>query len=62
MVGMRTGKKFRMGDQVTIKVVSANLGKRQLDYHWIPAETTGKVADKKTKTKVAPAKKSKAKK
>ncbi|MEJ7587538.1 MAG: ribonuclease R [Ferruginibacter sp.] len=35
LVGMRTGKKFRMGDAVKIKVVAANLEKRQLDYHWV---------------------------
>ena len=26
-----------MGDLVTIKVISANLGKRQLDYEWVPS-------------------------
>ncbi len=36
LIGMRTGKKFRMGDKIMIKVVAANLTKRQLDYHWIP--------------------------
>jgi len=36
LVGMRTGRKFRMGDLVKIKVVAANLDKRQLDYHWVP--------------------------
>jgi len=36
LVGMRTGKKFRMGDKIRIKVVAANLSKRQLDYHWVP--------------------------
>ncbi len=30
--GMRTGLAFRMGDKVKIKVVAANLEKRQLDY------------------------------
>ncbi len=34
LVGMRTKKKFRMGDAVRIRVVAANLEKRQLDYHW----------------------------
>ena len=38
LVGMRTGTKFRMGDAVRIKVVAANLEKRQLDYHWIQEE------------------------
>ena len=36
LVGIRTGKKFRMGDMVQIKLVSANLEKRQLDFDWIP--------------------------
>ncbi len=35
LVGMRTHKAFRMGDKVRIKVVAANLIKRQLDYHWV---------------------------
>jgi len=38
LVGMRTGKKFRMGDSIKIKVVAANLEKRQLDYHWVQDE------------------------
>ncbi|HEX5026631.1 MAG TPA: ribonuclease R [Agriterribacter sp.] len=33
--GRRSGRTFRMGDKVWIKVISANLGKRQLDYEWI---------------------------
>ncbi|MEO8720709.1 MAG: ribonuclease R [Ginsengibacter sp.] len=36
LVGIRTGKKFRMGDKVDIKLVAANLEKRQLDFEWIP--------------------------
>ncbi|MCX8483351.1 MAG: hypothetical protein ORN50_07180, partial [Crocinitomicaceae bacterium] len=34
LVGRRSGRKFNMGDKVTIKVVAANLEKRQLDYEW----------------------------
>ncbi len=37
LVGNRSGKKFRMGDKVRIKVVAANLTKRQLDYEWVVA-------------------------
>lgn len=37
LVGMRSGRKFRMGDKVTIKVIAANLEKRQLDYEWVLA-------------------------
>jgi ribonuclease R len=40
LVGMRSGRKFRMGDKVTIKVISANLEKRQLDYEWVLTTTT----------------------
>ncbi|MDP9042186.1 MAG: ribonuclease R, partial [Bacteroidota bacterium] len=35
LVGKRSGRRFRMGDKVNIKVVSANLAKRQLDYEWV---------------------------
>ena len=35
LVGRRSGRIFRMGDSVTIRVVSANLEKRQLDYEWV---------------------------
>ncbi|MFZ1786637.1 MAG: ribonuclease R [Ferruginibacter sp.] len=35
LVGLNTKQKFRMGDMVRIKVVSANLSKRQLDYEWV---------------------------
>ncbi len=41
LLGMRTKKKFRMGDKIMIKVVAANLTKRQLDYEWV----TGGEAD-----------------
>lgn len=33
--GKRSGKAFRIGDAVKIKVIGANLSKRQLDYEWI---------------------------
>jgi len=56
LVGVRTGKKFRMGDAVRIKVVAANLEKRQLDYHWVQEEgkpelniAKGKASTKKKK-------------
>ncbi len=45
LVGMRTGQKFRMGDAVRIKVVAANLSKRQLDYEWV-TDKKGVVAAK----------------
>ena len=37
LVGARSGRKFRMGDKVRIKIVAANLTKRQLDYEWVLA-------------------------
>ena len=37
LAGLRSGRKFRMGDKVRIKVVAANLSKRQLDYEWVIA-------------------------
>jgi ribonuclease R len=40
LVGMRSGKKFRMGDKVRIKVAGANLIKRQLDYEWVLSSET----------------------
>lgn len=55
LVGMRSGRKFRMGDRVRIQVVSANLEKRQLDYAWVLSDTVeepGEAADpEKPKTK-----------
>ncbi len=38
LVGLRSGRKFRMGDPVRIKVVAANLEKRQLDFEWVYAK------------------------
>lgn len=35
LIGQRTKKRFRMGDKIRIKVVAANLTKRQLDYEWV---------------------------
>jgi ribonuclease R len=35
LVGLRSGRKFRMGDKILIKIVAANLTKRQLDYEWV---------------------------
>jgi ribonuclease R len=41
LVGRRSGRTFRMGDKVRIKLVSANLAKRQLDYEWVVSSITG---------------------
>jgi ribonuclease R len=35
LVGMRSGRSFKMGDKLKIRVVAANLEKRQLDYEWV---------------------------
>ena len=54
LVGARSGRKFRMGDKVRIKVVAANLTKRQLDYEWVLAtkeDINGEVAVAKPKRK-----------
>lgn len=48
LIGKRSNWAFRIGDPVKIKVISANLSKRQLDYEWIldldfqPAQTRKK--------------------
>ena len=38
LVGRRSGRTFRMGDKVMIRVVAANLVKRQLDFEWVLGE------------------------
>jgi len=35
LVGKRSGRAFKMGEKVWIRVISANLTKRQLDYEWV---------------------------
>lgn len=52
LVGMRSGKKFRMGDKVRIQVAAANLLKRQLDYEWVMmTEEEKEIANRKAKKK-----------
>ena len=51
LVGIRTGKKFRMGDKIQIKLVAANLEKRQLDFEWIPGVENLRVKADKGKKK-----------
>ncbi|MDB5252616.1 MAG: ribonuclease, partial [Flaviaesturariibacter sp.] len=58
LVGARSGRKFRMGDKVRIKVIAANLEKRQLDYEWLlqpggeePAPEKGEDQRQRTKSK-----------
>jgi ribonuclease R len=38
LVGLRSGRKFSMGDKIMVKVVAANLDKRQLDFEWEPSK------------------------
>ncbi len=52
LVGLRTKKTFRMGDHVHIKVVSANLAKRQLDYQLIMDGGNSIKAVSKTASKI----------
>jgi ribonuclease R len=51
LAGMRSGRKFRMGDKVWIKVVAANLTKRQLDYEWVVAGELKEAEGPKAKVK-----------
>jgi ribonuclease R len=66
LVGRRSGRKFRMGDKVRIKVVAANLAKRQLDYEWVIvtaiADETLQVQEKKMHDRKKGGKKPKKKK
>ena len=48
LIGLNTKKKFRMGDKIKIRVVAANLTKRQLDYEWV---VEGNLSVKKAKSK-----------
>ena len=51
LVGQRSGKKFNMGDKITIKVVAANLTKRQLDYEWVVTDEVAIEKNSKEKSK-----------
>lgn len=51
LVGMRTGKKFRMGELVHVRLVAANLDKRQLDFEWLPEHEPEKKKGKKPSKK-----------
>ena len=51
LVGKNTKKKFRMGDKVNIRVVAANLVKRQLDYEWVTEGNASKTIKKSTSKK-----------
>src|SRR5215204_2535857 len=51
LAGARSGRTFRMGDKVWIKVIAANLTKRQLDYEWVVASGLKEVKSEKSKVK-----------
>lgn len=61
LVGRRSGRAFRMGDKVRIKVVAANLSKRQLDYEWVLTSSV-KAEDGEIKTPLKKEKKKRKKK
>ena len=48
LTGKRSGRQFRMGDKVWIRVIAANQEKRQLDYEWVI--NGGKEGDKDSDT------------
>lgn len=56
LAGARSGRKFRMGDKIRIKVIAANLSKRQLDYEWV---LTTAIKEDDVKRGVIPPKKEK---
>jgi ribonuclease R len=49
LVGLKSGRKFRMGDLIKVKLVSANLSRRQLDFEWVPKESGKKHEPEKKK-------------
>jgi ribonuclease R len=51
LVGRRSGRTFRMGDKVRIRLVSANLAKRQLDYEWVVAAAVAGAAEETERPK-----------
>jgi ribonuclease R len=54
LVGLRSGRKFGMGDKIRIKVVAANLTKRQLDYEWVITTTMSQEPGEARKPKPIP--------
>ncbi|MEO5595489.1 MAG: ribonuclease R [Chitinophagaceae bacterium] len=51
LAGRRSGRTFRMGDKVRIRLVSANLAKRQLDYEWVVAAAVAGNDEEEAKAK-----------
>lgn len=52
LAGRRSGRVFRMGDKVFIKVLSANMEKRLLDYEWVMNEAGNTPGKMKKNTKL----------
>jgi len=61
LVGRRSGRSFKMGDHVWIKVIAGNLEKRQLDYEWVLKKDEESKEVKEVKEKVKKEGKKKAK-
>ncbi len=58
LIGQHTGLSFRMGDNITIQVVAANIEKRQIDYRVVKLPEQERMPSKKGRgTTFAPAKK-----
>lgn len=55
LVGIHTGKRFRIGDKVRIQVAATNLAKRQIDFAYV-SEEAGKTGKSKKKQKETPPK------
>lgn len=51
LIGLNTGRKFRIGDKVRIRVLAANLVKRQLDYDLAEELAPGKPKHKTSREK-----------
>ncbi len=49
LIGRRTGKQYRLGDKIRVKVAHVDLNRRELDLHLAPRSTTGKSKPRTTK-------------
>jgi ribonuclease R len=62
LVGRRSGRTFRMGDKVYVKVIATNLAKRQIDYEWVITATIKENGQPKSEEEEQPKPKKKKKK
>lgn len=51
LIGRRSGRAFRIGDKVSVRVIAANLDKRQMDYEWVLDGDNTRPPKKKTNKK-----------